>query len=197
MRIGLLGGTFNPVHKGHLLLAEGAKRILKLDQVLWIPARQSPRKEEADGLASPKDRAAMVEMAIRDHPDFKLSRIELERPAPSYTIDTIRQLQAQVKGRSVLWFLLIGSDIAPELPSWRQFDQLIKRVQFAVIPRPGHSSRVLPAGVKEIPVKTLNISSSEIRQRIREGRPIRSFVPEAVCRYIQERGLYRVPGGAG
>ena len=191
MRIGLLGGTFNPVHKGHLLLAEGAKRILKLDQVLWIPARQSPHKAKASALASPKDRAAMVELAIRDHPDFKLSRIELERPSPSYTIDTVRQLQAQVKGRSVIWFFLIGSDIARELPAWRQFDQLVKRVQFVAIPRPGYTGPLRPEGVKEISVKTINISSSEIRQRIRQKRPIRSFVPAPVCRYIEEHGLYR------
>ena len=191
MRIGLLGGTFNPVHNGHLLLAEGAKQVLKLDQVLWIPARQAPHKAEVKGFASPRDRAIMVELAIRDHPDFKLSRIELERPPPSYTIDTIRQLQAQVKGRSVHWYFLIGSDTARELPSWREFGQLVKKLKFMAIPRPGHTSGVLPEGVREIPVKTVDISSSEIRQRIREGQSIRSFVPEAVCRYIEERRLYR------
>lgn len=197
MRIGLLGGTFNPVHRGHLLLAEGAKQILKLDQVLWIPARQSPHKAKGSSLASPKDRTAMVELAVRDHPDFKLSRIELERPSPSFTIDTVRQLQAQVKNRSVQWVFLIGSDIAPELTGWRQFDQLVKLVEFVAIPRPGNRSGLLPKGVREIPVKTLNISSSEIRKRIREGRPIRPFVPEAVCRYIEEHGLYRTKAGAG
>ncbi|MBI3615479.1 MAG: nicotinate (nicotinamide) nucleotide adenylyltransferase [Candidatus Omnitrophica bacterium] len=200
-----MGGTFNPVHNGHLLLAEGAKKLLKLDQVLWIPAHIAPHKTEADKSCSsfdkaqdersrsvsPEDRAEMVELAIRDHPSFQLSRVELERPPPSYTIDTVRQIQEQFKDSKNEWFLLVGSDTARELPTWREYDRLKQLVQPIAIPRPGKNSDPLPAGVREIPVKTPDISSSEIRELIRQGQPIQSLVPEPVYRYIEKRRLYR------
>ena len=205
MKIGLLGGTFNPVHNGHLLLADGAEKFLKLDQVLWIPARIAPHKAEAAASrssfdsaqdersrgATAEDRAAMVELAIRDHPSFQLSRVELERPPPSYTIDTVRQIQSQLNDSKIELVFLVGSDTASELSGWRQFDRLSRLVRFAAVPRPGHPVGPLPGGVKEIPVKTLDISSSEIRQRIRQGQPVQSFLPEPVLRCIEEHQLYR------
>ncbi len=189
MRIGILGGTFNPVHLGHLLLAEGARETLELDQILWIPARIPPHKEPP-GQVSAEQRARMVELAISDNPAFRLSRVELERPAPSYTIDTVHQLRQQEISTVSDWFFLIGSDTAGELESWREIGQLKTLVQFVAIPRPGRPATRVPE-VRQIPVQTLDVSSSEVRQRIRENRSIRYWVPESVRLYIEEHRLYR------
>ena len=191
MRIGLLGGTFNPVHRGHLLLAEGALKHLSLDELLWIPAHLPPHKE-VEGKVSPEDRARMVELAIQGQPPFRLSRIELDRPPPSYTIDTVELLRRERPQPDNAWFFLIGSDTARELGTWREIERLKTRVQFIAVPRPGSAGTgSLPEGVREIPVQTLDISSSEIRRRIREGISVRDEVPEPVFRYIEEKGLYR------
>ena len=190
MRIGLLGGTFNPVHIGHLLLAEGAKEALSLDHVLWIPSQFPPHKP-VEGGASPEDRSRMVELAIEGNPSFTLSRIEMERPPPSYTVDTVRQLKAQATyGKAELYFL-IGSDTAQELGSWKEINQLMKWIRFVAVPRPGEPDRVLPSNVTSLKVETIAVSASDIRRRVREGRSIRYLVPEPVRRYIQMKGLYR------
>ena len=191
MRIGLLGGTFNPVHLGHLLLAEGAKRYLSLDLLLWIPAHLPPHKN-MEARVSPEDRARMVELAIQGHSAYRLSRVELDRPPPSYTIDTVKQLQEQLPGRGNEWFLLVGSENARELPRWREFPELRSRVRFVAIPRPGDPVEGhLPSGAKRLLITTANISSSNIRQRVRQGLEIRHLVPEAVGRFIEEKGFYR------
>lgn len=188
MRIGLFGGTFNPPHVGHLLLAEGAREELRLDEVLWIPAHLPPHKP-VEGNVSAEDRCRMVERAIEGHPHFRICRVELDRPPPSYTIDTILKLQADRPGNE--WFFLLGTEAAERLPTWRQADQLHSLVQFVAVPRPGHTLGKLPAGVKRIAVETLNLSASGIRRRIREGRDIRTLVPESVRLMIEEKGLYR------
>ena len=190
MRIGLLGGTFNPVHQGHLLLAEGALRHLNLDELLWIPAHLPPHKE-VEGKISPEDRARMVELAIHGYPAFRLSRVELDRPPPSYTIDTVELLRRERPDPGHQWFFLVGSDTARELSTWRRIDRLKTLVRFAAVPRPGQEKSPLPNGVLEIPVKTLGISSSEIRRKIRDGLSVREEVPEPVWRYMEEKGLYR------
>ncbi len=192
MRIGLLGGTFNPIHIGHLLLAEGALEALRLDRIIWIPTHLPPHKA-APKEVSPKDRARMVELSIRNHPAFSVSRIELKRPPPSYTVDTVRRLQREFTGSRIRWFFLLGSDNARELSTWKQIDRLLKLVRFVVISRPGDpvGKRRLPTGVRRIAVETVAISSTEIRQRIRQGRSIRYWVPEPARRYIEEHRLYR------
>ena len=191
MKIGLLGGTFNPVHLGHLLLAEGAKRCLSLDLLLWVPAHLPPHKN-METRVSPEVRARMVELAIQGHSAYRLSRVELDRPPPSYTIDTVKQLQAQFPERGNEWFLLVGSENARELPHWREFAELRKRVKFVAVPRPGDPVEGnLPSGVKRLAITTAHISSSNIRQRLRQGLEIRHLVPEAVGRFIAEKGLYR------
>lgn len=191
MRIGLFGGTFNPVHRGHLLLAEGAARHLKLDEVWWIPAHLPPHKE-VEGKVSAEDRARMVELAIQGNPAFRLCRADLDRPAPSYTVDTLRMLQRLRLDPRLEWFFLVGSDTARQLPTWREIEELMKRVRFVTVARPGEAGLIpLPEGVQEIPVETVEISSSEVRERIRLGRPMEDWVPERVMDYIQKRGLYR------
>ena len=190
MRIGLLGGTFDPVHTGHLLLAQGALEQAPLDKIIWIPCHRAPHKPlEPDAL--PEERARMVQLAIGDNPAFQISRLELDRPAPSYTIDTIRQIQEEFQGQSAEWHFLIGSDAVRDLPSWRQINLLRTLVRFLVIPRPGRSIDSIPQDATRLHVRTLDISASEIRQRIREGRSIRYLVPEPVRLYIEEQGLYK------
>ncbi len=190
MRVGIFSGTFNPVHEGHLLLAKGAQKELQLDQVLWVPTPLPPHKS-VEGKVSPKDRAHMVELAIQGNPSFHLSRVELDRSAPYYTVDTVELLKKQAKDLKGEWFLLVGSDDAKELPTWHQYQKLLGEVQCVVVPRPGYATAPLLKGMKQIQVDTLKISSSEIRQRIREGHAIRGLVPESVQRYIEKKGLYR------
>ena len=188
-RIGILGGTFNPVHRGHLLLAEGALRGLRLDRVLWVPAHLPPHKAVACHVSG-FDRARMVELAIQGHPGFSLSRVELERPPPSYTIDTVELLRRQFPQGE--WYLLVGSDTAREVSGWREFQRLRRRVRFAAIPRPDDpAGPSIPPFAQLLRVPTLPISSSSVRQRVRLGWEIHSCVPPAVSRYIEERGLYR------
>ena len=188
MRIGLFGGTFNPIHRGHLLLAEGAIRTLNLDEVWWIPAHLPPHKE-VEGKISAQGRARMVELAIQGNPKFCLCRVELERPPPSYTIETVRMLQKQQPNAE--WFFLIGSDTAQELPTWREIQELMQRVQFISIPRLGQQGQALPQGVREIPVQTLDLSSSQVREKIRRGESVSEILPPPVLDYIRQRGLYR------
>lgn len=190
MKIGIFGGTFNPVHNGHMALAAGALDELSLDQIFWVPARLPPHKEVADQISA-EDRARMVELAIQGNPAFQLSRAELERAAPSYTVDTVLQLKKECPSSQASWFFLVGSDAAKGLARWRRWEELRELTQFVVIPRPGHPAVSLPQGVIAIPVAPPDISASRIRDRIRQGLSIEGLVPEPVRRYIEERGLYR------
>jgi len=199
MNIGVLGGTFDPVHNGHLLVAEEAMSRLNLARVLFIPAGQ-PWLKDAAPLAAVEDRLNMVRLAIADNPGFGLSEIESERPGPSYTVDTIAELKARDYPADGLYFI-IGWDCLTELPRWRQPSRLIKLCRLAVVPRVGCAppdlgglEAVLP-GVKDRVVMLdeprVDISASDIRGRVAVGRGIADLVPAAVAEYIGERGLYR------
>lgn len=188
MRIGILGGTFNPVHCGHLVLARGVLEALKLHRVLWVPARVPPMKSVED-LAPAEDRCRMVELAIAGILEFELCRLELDRDGPSYTVDTLRRLRRERPG--VLWHFLIGSDLLPELPTWRQSQEALTLATFVVVSRPSVPIASLPPGVQRLDVPTMDVSSSEIRQRVKAGRPIRDLVPEPVAQYIVARQLYQ------
>lgn len=187
MKVGILGGTFNPVHLGHLALAEGAQQALGLDQVWWIPARVPPLKASRD-LASAEDRVRMVELAIAGRPAFQLSRIELDRDGPSYTVDTLRAVtQAQPE---TAWHVLLGSDTVPDLPKWRAIDEAMRLATFVVVPRPGVPWPMLPPQVQQIDVPAPDISASEIRRRVKAGQPIAGLVPDAVAQYVAQHHLY-------
>lgn len=197
MKIGIFGGSFNPVHNGHLLLAEGAREILQLDEVVWVPTHVSPHKS-ADKKITVQDRLSMLRLALRGNPHFRISRVEIDRPPPSYTVDTVEQLQAAGRGGKAQWFCLVGSDTAGRLSTWRRIERLRRLVQFVTIQRPGagaqapsRAAKVRAIKVRAIDVRTLDISSSEIRQRLRGGRSIRYLVPEPVRQYIQRHKLYR------
>ncbi|MCM8812000.1 MAG: nicotinate-nucleotide adenylyltransferase [Candidatus Omnitrophica bacterium] len=189
MRIGLLGGTFNPVHNGHLALAEGALTEIPLGRVVWIPAAANPLKP-VEGKVSAEDRYRMIQLAIEGNPAFTVSRAEIDRPPPSYSVDTVQQLQAQTPGRHE-WFFLLGLDAAQGLGTWRQIDRLRQLVTFAAVPRPGSNAADPPAGLKILHVQTPDISSSEIRRKIQKGESVRGLVPESVRTYIESKGLYR------
>jgi len=188
VKIGVLGGTFNPVHNGHLLVAEGARRALGLDRVLWIPAKLPPHKP-VEGHIAPEDRCRMVELAIAGRPEWALSRIELDRPGPSYTVDTLRQLTREQPGTT--WYCLIGSDIVPELPTWRAIEEAMTLATFVAVPRPGvPAAAPWPARVQRLEVPTVDCSSSTIRQRLGSRQPVDELVPPAVADYIRTHHLY-------
>lgn len=197
-RVGIFGGTFDPIHIGHLASVEDAAHDLSLDCVLFVPNKQPPHKSNQQ-VADTADRVAMVERAIQDNPLFEISRIELGRDGPSYSLDTLRGLRAQLGEETDLCFL-IGCDALAELHTWHEPEALLNEFQIVVMDRPIEASVDWPVIERRFPsiqqyvtvihVVQLEISSSDIRQRVREGKPIRYYVPETVRRYIDEHSLY-------
>ena len=189
-RIGLFGGTFDPVHNAHVALAKEALATLGLDELRWIPAGQPWQK--AGTLTAAEHREAMVRLVIEGEPRFSLDRRELLRNGPSYTLDTVRELQAELPGAS--FFLLIGADQYGTLHTWRGWPELLGRVTLAVANRPGFAppvhADVLRHPQRVVPLPMLEISSTDIRRRVAAGEVISELVPPAVARYIARHGLY-------
>ncbi len=198
-RIGLFGGSFDPVHIAHLTLARSALADLTLDELRWIPAGQPWQKSRQ--LAEPQHRAAMIGLAITDpqlgDPRFKLETCELDRPGPSYTIDTVLELQQREPGQQ--WFLLIGQDQYAGLHSWHRWRELLKQVRIAVAIRPGApvevDDEVARHGFERLQMPPVELSSTLLRERLANGRAITDLVPEAVAGYIDSHRLYRTPAG--
>ena len=186
MRFGILGGTFNPIHWGHLLLAETARDRLALDRVLFIPAYQPPHKG-AKGLLSGEVRYELVQLAIRDHPAFVASDIELQRKDVSYSLDTVQVLRTQLPAAKL--FLLIGQDMLAV--RWRGWGELKTLCTVVVVHRPGAPRPRRETGLKWLAMPQVDVSSSDIRARLRAGRSIRYLVPPAVERHIQQHRLYQ------
>jgi len=196
--LGLFGGTFDPIHLGHLRAAESAREALQLDRVTFVPARNPPHRPEP--VSSPLDRFAMVALATMGHPQFDVSDVELVREGPSFTVDTVKALQqAHAEDRLVL---IVGSDTFPEMGTWKDRAVLESRCTIAVVGRPQpddqpKSSSRPPdppspgAVVKRVDGPPFALSSTSIRRRVREGQSIRYLVPDAVADYIEKRGLYR------
>lgn len=186
MRLGILGGSFNPIHHGHLILAERAAETLGLDRTILMPTWFTPLK---DAVAPAKDRLAMVKLAARGNPRLEVSDLEIRRGGLSYTIDTIRSIRKP--GMRIFW--LIGSDSIRTLPKWREIRELARQVTFGIFARPASRGLRVPTYIvyREIRAPLLEISSTEIRDRVRRGLSIRYLVPDAVGRYIQKKGLYR------
>lgn len=198
MRIGVFGGTFDPPHLGHLILACEAYDQLRLDKLLWVLTPDPPHKQGK--LISPDEiRLEMVLAAIQDEPVFELSRVEIDRPGPQYAVDTIRLLHEQFPGAALVY--LIGGDSLQNLPTWFRSQDLVDETdEFGVMHRPDelvdltHLETALPgisAKVRFVNAPLLEISSSEIRERANQGRPFRYYVSPAVYRIIQKRRLYR------
>ncbi len=188
MRIGVFGGSFDPIHQGHLIVAAAAADRLGLDRVLFVPARVQPFKGGRHG-AGVEDRAAMVAVALAADRRFALDRRELSRQGPSYTVDTLRELQAEHPADAL--FLLIGADAARELPGWHDAARLPRLARIVVLTRPGASPPSHPLCADTLAVPAVPVSATEIRERVRRGERIDGLVPEAVAGYIEQRGLYR------
>ena len=198
-RIGILGGTFDPPHVGHLWLAALAADTLSLDRVLLMPAARPPHKGDRP-ISNAADRVMMTRLAISGDPLLDLSLIEMERPGPSYTVDSLEQLRA-AHGSTAILVLVMAADSLAEIDGWREPDRLLQLAEWAVGPRPGSPlpdraalrARFGPAEARIhlLDGPSVDLSSSEIRRRVAAGRSIRYLVPRAVEELITDRGLYR------
>lgn len=189
-RIGIFGGTFDPVHAGHLVAALEARQELGLDRVLLVVANDPWQKSESRAVTPAEDRFAVVEAAVAGIEGLEASRIEIERGGPSYTIDTVRQLGAMHPAAEL--FLVVGADVAGELGSWHRGEELAGAVTLVVVERGGVATGGDPEGwhVVRLRIPLLEISSSDLRRRLAEGRTVAFLVPEAAIRCITQRGLY-------
>ncbi len=197
MKVGVLGGTFDPVHIGHLLLAEQARSQIPLDKVLFVPAGQ-PWRKGSRFVSAAGHRVAMVELALRGVAEFEVALVEVERPGPSYTVDTVVDVQAAWPGAEL--FLVLGVDALLDLPVWREPERIVALAKLAVAGRPGFA---VPSGgelegqvagigdrIVWLDMPPVGVSASDIRRRVRAGQSIRFLVPPAVEEYIWRHRLY-------
>ncbi len=191
LRLGIFGGTFDPIHLGHLLLAEVARRLLQLDELVFVPARVPPHKGEVP--TSPQHRCHMARLATSDNPHFRVSELEIRRDGPSYTIDTLHALRAEGPPGAE-HFLLMGADSARDLPSWKDHDVLLEESTVAVLGRSGIEASDLASGigkrVRLLDTPRIEISSTDIRRLVRRGESVRYMVTQPVERFIRSEGLY-------
>lgn len=185
--VGLFGGSFDPIHHGHLIVAGAVAEALGLDQLRFMPANEQPLKAGGHG-ASAAHRTAMLELAIAGAPGFGLERAEVERSGPSYTVDTLRLLRAREPEAEFV--VLLGTDAAAELDRWREPAELVKLARVAVFARPGSRPVEGPRIWRSVPVPAIEISATAVRERVRSGRPVRYWVPDAVADYIARHRLY-------
>ncbi|MCH9036258.1 MAG: nicotinate-nucleotide adenylyltransferase [Chloroflexi bacterium] len=198
MRIGVLGGTFDPVHLGHLIIAEEARTRLSLEKVLFVPAGR-PWFKDGNDVTDTADRLEMLRLALEGNPQFSIDTQELERPGATYTVDTIAQLREQMGPEAEIFFI-IGLDALAELNRWKDPERLARMCFFAAMRRPEFTELDVASLVKTVPGVSgrvhlleniqVDISSSDIRCRIQEGLPIRYLVPRKVDEYIRGKGLY-------
>jgi len=188
-RIGLFGGSFDPVHSAHLLVAQAACEELALDRLFFIPAAQSPFKPQSTPASAPL-RLRMLRLALGGRPDYEIDSQELTRGGVSYSIDTVRDYAARFPGAEL--FYLIGADHVPTLPKWRDSATIAGMAEFVVIPRPGESPAPLgaPYRLRLLGGWPLKLSSSQVRARVKQRLPIEPLVPAAVAEVIREERLY-------
>ena len=198
-RLGIYGGSFDPIHLGHLLLAETCRETCSLDDVWFLPCANPPHKPEGS-LTPGKQRVEMIELAIAGHPGFGVCRSELERSGPSFTVDTLRQLHRQYPAKEL--FFLMGADSLADLPLWREPQAILELAQIVAVNRGHRAPPDLDLLTKElgslvqdriqlITMPAIDISATELRQRIQNHRSTRYRVPRAVEAYIAQQGLYR------
>lgn len=196
-RIGLMGGTFNPIHNGHLVTAEEARVQFSLDEVIFIPSGKPPHKSERK-IADAHHRAMMTLLATVTNPYFHVSQVEIERPGYSYTYDTVSYFQELYQGKAEIYFIT-GADAILEIIAWKNVAQLFEKCRFIAATRPGFDLSVirsndLPQTAKNrifyMEIPALAISSTDVRRRIKEGRPIKYLMPSAVETYIYKNKLY-------
>ena len=191
-RVGVMGGTFDPIHHGHLVAASEVASLFALDEVVFVPTGQPWQKTERD-VTTAEDRYLMAVIATASNPRFSVSRVDVDRAGPTYTIDTLRDLRSQLADEAELYFIT-GADAMNQILSWRDMTELFDLAHFVGVTRPGHalSNPGLPEGrVSLVEVPALAISSTEVRQRIESRRPVWYLVPDGVVQYIAKRDLYR------
>ena len=190
-KLGVFGGTFDPIHTAHLVVAEAVREAYALDEVLFIPTNVPPHKG-APSIGG-EDRFAMVELAVADNPYFTASRIELDRAGPSFAEETLDTLRAERPDDALVY--IIGADMLRDLDAWRNPERLVQIAQFVAVTRPGEDlqspNSPVAAQVERYDMPALGISSTLVRARIAEGRSIRYLVPDAVAEYIERHKLYR------
>ena len=204
MRIGVFGGTFDPVHLGHLILAEQGREQARLDEVWFVPAAEPPHKR-GRRLTPFRQRVEMLQLAVAGHPAFRVDELEADRPGPSFTAETLDELSRRHPGHE--WLLLVGSDTLADLPTWYDPAGVVRRAGLVVMTRPGtavpaagqlHATLGLPADVpvrlQVVEAPLVAVASSDLRRRAAEGRSVRYLVPRAVECYLTEKGLYRDAG---
>ena len=194
VRLGVMGGTFDPIHNGHLVAASEVQHLFDLDEVAFVPTGQ-PWQKEGETVSASEDRYLMTVIATASNPRFSVSRIDIDRPGPTYTIDTLREMQ-NVRGNDVEFFFITGADALQQILTWRDADDLFHMAHFIGCTRPGHklSDAGLPEGkVSLVEIPALSISSTECRDRVRAGEPVWYLVPDGIVQYINKRGLYRDP----
>jgi nicotinate-nucleotide adenylyltransferase len=188
MKIGILGGTFNPIHLGHLIMAEEVRQKICLDRVVFVPANLPPHKDDGE-IIDACHRLKMLKLAIRGNSYFSVSDIEIKRGGRSYTIDTVKEF-TKIYPDDQLYFI-IGSDLVKYLNEWKDVKDIIALVQFVVATRPGYPLKNLPSYMTTIDIRAVDISAFEIRQCIKENRSFRYLVPEPVRQYIVKKGIYK------
>ncbi|WP_407269508.1 nicotinate-nucleotide adenylyltransferase [Radiobacillus sp. PE A8.2] len=184
-KVGLLGGTFDPPHYGHLMIAEEVLEALDLDEVWFIPSNEPPHKEKSD--TKVEYRVEMLQAAIEDNTNFKVNQIELKRSGKSYTVDTIKLLREQYP--EITFYFIIGADMVEYLPNWYKIDELSKLVQFVGVKRSDYQLKS-NYPVVQVNIPGVDISSTLIRERLSEGKSIRYFLPESVIDVIKEHQIY-------
>ena len=187
-----MGGTFDPIHHGHLVAASEVGHFFSLDEVIFVPTGQ-PWQKEGRRVSASEDRYLMTVIATASNPRFSVSRVDIDRPGPTYTIDTLRDLRAQ-RGPDAEFFFITGADALEQMMTWQDADDLFKLAHFVGCTRPGH--RLSGAGLPDdrvslIEVPALAISSTNCRQRVEAGEPIWYLVPDGIVQYISKRTLYR------
>jgi nicotinate-nucleotide adenylyltransferase len=190
-RIGIFGGTFDPIHNAHLDIARAAMSAAQLDRVIFVVSARPPHKD-GQVFADAEDRFAMVRVALTAQPGMEASRIELDRTGPSYMVDTLRHFEREYPGSPV--FLILGYDSLLDLPKWRDPQGILRRADILVAPRADMSTRPIPeleGHYEIIPFKRTGLSSTEIRERITSGQPVDEWMPAPVVNMIERRGLYR------
>ena len=196
LHLGIIGGTFDPLHWAHLVMAEEARMRFSLDKVLFIPAGQPPHKSDHP-VSDAEHRYAMTLLGTASNPAFEVSRIEIEREGPSYSVDTIRRLK-EIYGSDTQIFFIIGSDEALNIQSWHEAESLPSMARFIVAPRPGFDVCELKLKLPErfyaamdlLPVMPMDISATELRARVSAGKTIKYLVPDEVESYIRKHRLY-------
>ena len=198
-KLGIFGGTFNPIHYGHLIAAEAVRERLQLDKVIFMTSGRPPHKND-EQVADAEDRYEMVKQAIASNPYFEASRIELDRKGYTYTVDTLRALK-QEYGDSTRLHFIIGADIVDELTTWKEYENVFRLCDFAAVLRPGYDRTKLEAdiqrlkeqygvGIHTVTIPLIDISSTDIRERCALGRSIRYLVTDDTERFIIQHGLY-------